>query len=157
MTRSQKKQKPRKRGLASGIKKAGSGGVFATLQRVTRPPRGQSRQKIANDLVSKTARKLLRDSYKIFKTKGRGGWRAVAKRFGLKGPGQAMLMAQGERPICERMRAVVRMSGKRFFRGFIRKTVVPFLDKRQAKSELGVYGHNGKPIDMGRVSQRRAK
>lgn len=116
------------------------------LQPVTRPPRGDRRASIKNDLEARKARKLLRDAYRVFKPKGRGGWRAVAKRFGLNGPGQAMLMARGERPVCERMREAVRMNGKRFFRGFIRKVALPFLEKRQTKSKSGCYGNGGIPV-----------
>lgn len=130
-------------------KKTHEGSFSPALQRVTAPPRGRRRPPARNDPQAKLARKLLRDAYRIYEPKGRGGWRAVAKRFGLKGPAQAMLMAEGQRPICERMRAVAKMNGKIFFRRFIRKTVVPFLEERQTKSKSGVYGNDGKPVSKG--------
>ena len=99
---------------------------------------------IKNDLVARKARKLLRATYRNLEHKG--GWRAVAKRFGLKGPAQAMLMARGERPVCDRMREAAQMNSKRFFRGFVHKVAMPFLESKQATSASRCYSNKGKPL-----------
>ena len=94
-------------------------------QRVTAPPRPKKRRAIVDDLK---ARKMLLVTYRHLKNKG--GWRAVAKRFGLSSPGRAQFMAEGKRPICQRMKDVVRMTKKTFMRRFIKKVAVPFLQSR---------------------------
>lgn len=104
---------------------------------------------IVDDLEAKKARFLLRQAYRNFKA--RGGWEAVAEKYGVKtkdgkpNRGLCYLMAKGQRPICERMREIVRMNKPRHFKKFIRHVAVPFLARRQP-SPRGIYGRGGVPL-----------
>lgn len=104
---------------------------------------------ISNDPEAKKARLLLRQAYRNLKHLG--GWEAVAEKFGVTtkdgkpNRGLCYLMAKGARPVCERMRDVVRMSKPRKFKSFIKQVAVPFLARRQ-RSPRGVYGRGGVPL-----------
>lgn len=104
---------------------------------------------ISDDPEARKARFLLRQAYRNLKALG--GWEAVAEKFGVTtkdgkpNRGLCYLMAKGKRPVCERMREVVRMNTPRKFKNFIRRVAVPFLARRQ-RSPRGVYGRGGAPL-----------
>lgn len=101
--------------------------------RVTRPTRRVRPGGIAQDLITKRARRLLNAAYRNLR--GRGGWRAVAERFGLSSKARARLMAKGRRPVCDEMRRIAWTASPRELRRFVRRVAIPFLVQRLARPD----------------------